>query len=158
MVVLKKGCIKDAAKCKLQRAYAVCRPWRSHCTDAGLTEGRKCCTRVTNWPPTYNRGGIYLDKKNKKQAPMGIPVEQADLECICSYSFFGTNSISSFQLYSPKEKVFLFGGVWGTSNNKNITIQGITSILNRIAACQQQAKTSQKRSKLLKTLSKDARL
>ena len=85
MVVLKKGCIKDAAKCKLQRAYAVCRPWRSHCTDAGLTEGRKCCTRVTNWPPTYNRGGIYSDKKNKKQAPMGIPVEQVHLECICSF-------------------------------------------------------------------------
>ena len=105
----KVGSVK-ATKCKLQRAYAVCRPWRSHCTDAVLTEGGKCCTRVTNWPPTYNRGGIYSDKKNKKQAPMGIPVEQADLECNCSYSIFGTNSISPFQLYSPKEKSVSFWG------------------------------------------------
>ena len=136
--VWKKGCIKDAAKCKLQRAYAVCRPWRSHCTDAGLTEGRKCCTRVTNWPPTYNRGGIYSDKKNKKQAPLGIPV---DFECIYSFSFLG--QIYFFiPIVQPKRKCVL-RGVWGSSNDKNITIQGIPSILNEIAACQQQAKTFQ---------------
>ena len=111
MVVLKKGCIKDAAKCKLQRAYMPYAGRGGRIAQMPLwpREGNV----VQGWPtgrPHITGEASIRTRKTKKQAPMGILVEQVHLECICSF-YFSDKFISSFQMFSQREKVFLFG--WG---------------------------------------------